>query len=218
MTSPSNDLDPLHAPDSASAELLAAMPPAHRLEVVVEPLLQSMGYELVHVEWTASGRHRKVQLFIDRRHGVEGERVAGDPVEGEHEDRGFGLDDCARLSPILSAALDAAEVDPATPDLGVLLGVPYVLEVSSPGLDRPLSRGSQFERFIGHKATVRTHTPLRPESNQRTFHGRITKFDRDGEAPGDEHRGEVELTAEDGHVYAISLALVRRANLVYEAD
>ena len=76
----------------------------------------------------------------------------------------------------------------------------------------------EFERFIGHKATVRTNTPLGPESNQRTFHGRITRVDRDGDSPSDEHRGVVELTAEDGHVYAISLALVRRANLVYEAD
>jgi len=200
MNAPSNDFDAQHELATDAAEPAAAegaLAPARRLEALLDPFLDSLGYELVHVEWTASGRHRKLIVYADRSGGLT-------------------LDDCARLSPLLSAALDAAEADPATPEFASLLGPPYVLEVSSPGLDRPLSRRSQFARFIGHKATIRTSAPLHAESNQRTFHGRITAVEPDAHAPTDEHRGSVTLTAEDGPVHCISLALVRRANLVYE--
>lgn len=167
------------------------------LEAIVEPVLASLGYELVHLEWSGSGRHRRLQVFVDHPEG-------------------FGLDDCTRLSPILSTALDAAEADAQTPELGRLLQAAYTLEVSSPGLDRPLSRLSHFRRFIGSRATVRTRAPVEAGSNQKTFHGRITAARPDPQQPENDRMGVVELAADDGPLHHISLAQIRRANLVYE--
>lgn len=175
----------------------AALEPSLRLEGVVEPVLVSMGYELVHLEWSASGRHRRLQVFVD------------------HPD-GIGLDDCARLSPILSASLDAAEADPQTPEVAELLREPYVLEVSSPGLDRPLSRLSHFKRFMGRRATVRTREPVIPDSNQKTFHGRITAATADPQRAHLDRSGVVELVSDEGFHHHIPLTLIRRANLVFE--
>lgn len=168
------------------------------LEQIVEPVLVALGYELVHLEWHASGRHRRLQVFCD------------------HPD-GFNLDDCTRLSPILSSALDAAEADPELPGVAQLLAAPYSLEVSSPGLDRPLSRRSHFHRFVGRRATVRTLAPVEPGSVQKAFHGRIVNVERDPEAPDDDRKGTLELLSDEGPHHLIPLALVRRANLIIES-
>jgi ribosome maturation factor RimP len=149
------------------------------------------------LEWSASGRHRKLRAYIDRPGGI-------------------ALDDCTRMSPVLSNALDAAEVDPETPELGALLQAPYVLEVSSPGLDRPLRRRSHFSQFVGRRATVRTVAPVDPDATQRTFHGRIEHAQPDPDHPGDEHRGTLVLRSDEGHLHIVPLTLIRRANLVYE--
>lgn len=127
------------------------------------------------------------------------------------------LDDCARLSPILGNALDAAEHgdDASSASLRALLDAPYVLEVSSPGVERPLSRRSQFDLHKGARATVRTHAPLDPATPQKTFHGRIVDT-APGSDPDDDRDGRVSLVAEDGAVHEIPLSLIRRANLVYE--
>lgn len=175
----------------------ASWSPSRHFEALLDPILSSLGYELVLVDWTASGRHRKMIVYADRPEG-------------------FTLDDCSRLSPILSAALDAAELDPQTPEFGELLGPPYVLEVSSPGLDRPLSRRGHYAQFLGHKATIRTSVSLTPESSQKVFHGQIVGVEPDANDPADDHRGTISLQAEDGPIHKISLGLVRRANLVYE--
>ena len=161
---------------------------AQTLTAVIEPVVETMGYEVVHVEWSQSGRHRRLQVYIDHEQGV-------------------GLDDCTRLSPIISNALDAAEADPQMAPVAKVLGGAYTLEVSSPGLDRPLSRRSHFERFVGEKATVKTLAPIEPESAQKTFHGIIEGVDAD----------TVRLVASDsGCIHRIPLAQIRRANLVYE--
>lgn len=186
-----------------SSRPTAAVPAARAsgiaaLESVIERVVQTMGYELVLVEWSSSGRHRRLRVFLD------------------HPD-GIGLDDCTRLSPIISNALDAAEADPATPEVARLLDGAYVLEVSSPGLDRPLVRRSHFERFVGHRATVRTAAPLYPGANQRNFHGVIAGVEPDPSDPDDDRAGIVCLDVpEDGAAHRIPLALVHRANLVYE--
>lgn len=166
------------------------------LEAAIEPVVETMGFELVHLEWVVSAGQRRIRLYIDHPDGV-------------------GLDDCARLSPIVSNALDAAEHDPQAPGLAGLLAHAYVLEVSSPGLDRPLSRRRQFERFIGREATIRTTEPLAPDSRQRTFHVELRGVEVDPGAPDDQHRGTVLVRVQDdGSIHRIPLQLVRRANLV----
>lgn len=169
------------------------------LEQVIEPVLVTLGYELVHLEWTATGRTRKLQVFVD------------------HPD-GFSLDDCARLSPILGNALDAAEIaDQAGGELARLLQAPYVLEVSSPGLERPLSRRSHYARFIGRLCRLRVFSPLGSDDAQRNFHGRIEAVEPDPDKPQDDRSGTVTLRDPDGgQEHRIPIERVRRARLVYE--
>lgn len=185
------------------------------LESVIEPVLATLGYELVHLEWTATGRTRKLQIFVD------------------HPD-GISLDDCARLSPIIGNALDSSEVaDQASGsrdrdqeggaatgyggELARLLAAPYVLEVSSPGLERPLSRRSHFARFIGRLCRLRVFSPLASDDAQRNFHGRIEAVMPDPDKPHDDRSGTVTLRDPDGgQEHRIPIDRVRRARLVYE--
>ncbi|HEY8377716.1 MAG TPA: ribosome maturation factor RimP [Nannocystis sp.] len=169
------------------------------LEAAVEPVARAMGFEIVLVEWIGGRGHRVVRIYLDHPNGVS-------------------LDDCTRMSGVLSNALDAAEADPETPELAALLSQPYTLEVSSPGVDRPLVRLSHFARFVGSRAVVRTFRPLPGQGggDQRTFHGRIVGTEVDAAEPGDDRRGHVLLRALDSDtIYKISLADIRRANLVY---
>ena len=100
---------------------------AEPLETVVGEALDGLGFELV--EWRRGGSRGRpiLEVRIDRR---DGERVT--------------VDDCARVSRALEAALEA----------GALVGEQYVLEVSSPGADRPLRHAADWRRFVGRRATV----------------------------------------------------------------
>lgn len=199
------------------------------LEAVIEPVLATLGYELVDLEWSSTGRQRKLQVFIDRPAAEARETptettaqtaetpvkpAAGGPVGG------VDLQDCARLSPIISNALDAAEVaSPSTDggELARLLASHYVLEVSSPGLERPLSRRSHYERFVGRLCKLRVFSPLAPGDAQRNFHGRIEAVSPDPTNPQDDRSGIVTLRDPDGGLeHRIPIDRVRRARLVFE--
>ena len=99
------------------------------------------GFELVDVEMKKAGRAHVVRLFVDKPDGI-------------------GLDDLQSVSEEVSAILDAE--DP--------ISVPYTLEVSSPGLDRPLKTESDFRRFAGRLARVSSYEPV---DGQRHWTGRI---------------------------------------------
>ncbi len=181
---------------SDAADAVDPVADARALERVVEPVVRTMGYELVHLEWAG----RSLRVYIDRAEGIT-------------------LADCARLSPILSTSLDAAENDDASADAKALrrvLAGAYQLEVSSPGLDRPLMRASQFRRFVGSVASVRTRAPIAPGSTQKNFHGRIVAIDPDPTSPDDEHTGVVRIADQDDPevVHLVPLALLKRAHLV----
>lgn len=206
----------------------------HVLEAVIEPVLVAMGYELVHVEWAQTGRTRKLQVFVDvgsadsaeqapQTTALQAPEAAPEAADQTPDQpRGIGLDDCARLSPILSNALDAAEALDASEAvqggaLASLLSTAYVLEVSSPGLERPLSRRSHFERFIGRRIKLRVFSPLVPGDTQRNFNGRIEKVLPDPSQPQDDREGIVCLQdPDDGRQSQIPLHRVRRAHLVFE--
>lgn len=106
------------------------MPDAKRLSVLLEPLLAGEGAELVDLEVTGSRGRPVVRVFVDRPGGV-------------------GVDDCARISRLVETELEAAEAVPET----------YVLEVSSPGLDRPLRERRHFERYVGREVEIRLYAP-----------------------------------------------------------
>ncbi|TPV95547.1 MAG: ribosome maturation factor RimP [Myxococcales bacterium FL481] len=181
-------------PASASSERVLATDP---VAAVLESLLASLGYELVANEWIGTGGRRRVlRVYVDRPGGIS-------------------LDDCARLSHAIGNTLDAAEAE--TTACASLLKAPYVLEVSSPGLDRPLVKRSHFARFVGHRIKVQLLNALDVTSNQRTFHGVIRAVRPDPQVPEDERDGVVDLEPlEGGAVTSLRITNIRRANLVYE--
>jgi ribosome maturation factor RimP len=125
----------------------------------VEPVLDRLGLELVDVEMVGTGRARTLRLAVDRPGGVD-------------------LDALAGASAPVSAALD---------ETAAVAG-PYNLEVSSPGLERPLRRPSEFARFVGTTITLKSHEPV---SGARRHRGRLLAADADGVAldvDGEERR------------------------------
>ncbi|MEM6292958.1 MAG: ribosome maturation factor RimP [Myxococcota bacterium] len=174
--------------------------PDELVEEAVGPVVEAMGYELLLAEFTGSGKHRRLVLYLDRAEG------------------GISLDDCSKMSPVISSTLDAAEADPNAHALARVLKAPYALEVSSPGIDRPLAKLSHFRRHVGGLAKVTTFSPLDAGSKQKNFNGRIESVLPSPSAPDDDRAGTVTLVDPDGGAhYSIELDQIRRANLVYEA-
>jgi ribosome maturation factor RimP len=101
-----------------------------RLIVLIEPLLERLGYELVELEYSSGRAHGVLRLFIDKAGGV-------------------GVGDCERVSREVSALLDVE--DP--------IASAYSLEVSSPGFDRVLRTRAHFERFAGARVFVELQVP-----------------------------------------------------------
>ncbi|MEA2064665.1 MAG: ribosome maturation factor RimP [Gemmatimonadota bacterium] len=148
----------------------------NELSELCEQLLSESGYELVGVEVAGlAGRRRTTRFFIDKPGGVT-------------------LDDCAGVSRMIDPLIEAS---------GVFKG-PYVIEVSSPGLDRPLVKPADYERFSGRKVRFRLARPL---DGRRKFTGVLHGMD---------DRGCVMIELEGGQQVRIPLDLVSRSNLVFE--
>lgn len=145
------------------------------LTELLSPSVTAMGFELVAVELIGSGSDRVLRVYIDRPEGIV-------------------VDDCADVSRQVSAVLDVEDPIPGS----------YTLEVSSPGLDRPLVKPADFERFTGHLVKVRTREPVLGRKN---FTGLLT------EATGDYVVVEV-----DGEPYELDLGIIDRARLVPELN
>ncbi len=173
------------------------------LESAVEPLVEDLGYELLLLEWLGAGKRRLMRLYIDSPTGVT-------------------IEDCTRLGRILSNALDARETAAAAgeardPVLAALLGKPYTLEVSSPGVDRPLTRRRHFTEHIGGRVKIETWAPLEPGANEKKYYGRIVAVEEDPTAPEHQRRGVVVVhDADKDRTLRFPLPRIRRANLVWE--
>ena len=113
-----------------------------RVVGLIEPSLDALGYDLVRVR-LGGGEHRTLQIMAERK-----------------DRREMTVEDCAHISRNISAILDVED-----PIAGA-----YDLEVSSPGIDRPLVRKDDFERFTGHMARIETARPL---DGRKRFKGRI---------------------------------------------
>jgi ribosome maturation factor RimP len=114
---------------------------ASRLKEILLPALHSFGVEMVDLKYRLENRGWILRLFIDKEGGIT-------------------LEDCQRVSEQVGDLLDVED----------LIGHGYRLEVSSPGLDRPLTREGDFVRFIGKRARISSREPI---SNQRNFQGKI---------------------------------------------
>src|SRR5213083_3107654 len=119
---------------------------AERVREIAERVAASSGLEVVEIELRGGGKARMLRIFIDKPSGVT------------HED-------CANLSREVSTILDVEDAVP---------GGSYVLEVSSPGLDRKLVKPGDFERFQGSRIKVTTKEPV---NGNRYFEGRLEHYE-----------------------------------------
>ena len=145
------------------------------LSSLLETTLAGLGYELVDME--RSGQGRMMRVFIDKPGGT-----------GSDKPGGINLDDCAAVSNHLSRVLTVENVSYER------------LEVSSPGLDRPLKKERDFVRFAGQKVRVKVRVPV---EGQRNFVGVL----------GDTREGKVALEVE-GKTVVFDLANLDKARLV----
>jgi ribosome maturation factor RimP len=148
----------------------------NRIAEIIEPSLDAMGYRLVRVAVLGAGR-MTLQIMAERR-----------------DEAAMTVEDCADISRSVSALLDVAD-----PIAGA-----YTLEVSSPGIDRPLVRPEDYDRFAGFEAKIELSQPL---SGRKRFRGRLL-----GRA-GD----RVRLIAETGEVQ-VPLSAITRAKLILTDD
>ncbi len=129
------------------------------LTKLLEPAIEQLGFELSDLEVKLGGRDGIIRLFIDKADGV-------------------GLEDCETVSRQVSALLDVEDPVPGH----------YVLEVSSPGLDRRLTKLEHFQRFIGEDIQVKLRFPI---AGRRNFRGALRAADGkniDVEVDGESHR------------------------------
>lgn len=138
---------------------------------LLEPTVEGLGFELTDLELRIGSRNGVVRIYIDSPEGV-------------------GLDDCETVSRQVSALLDVEDPVPGH----------YVLEVSSPGLDRKLTKAAHFQRFVGQDVRVQMRFPV---DGRRRYRGRLLA--------ADEKTIEVEV---DGTSYRLPMATIDSARLV----
>jgi ribosome maturation factor RimP len=158
-----------------------------KIQEIAERVAQSSGLEVVEIELLGGGKARTLRIFLDKPEGVT------------HED-------CANFSREAGTIFDVEDAVP---------GATYTLEVSSPGLDRKLSKAADFERFTGSLVKLMTRDPI---NGNRHFEGRLKAF-QDGrlslELTGRKKNKKQEAVAA-GAAVEIELANVEKANLVPE--
>jgi ribosome maturation factor RimP len=165
---------------------------------------RSYGLEVFDVQLRRESVGTVLRVIIDRPDpgaaGVQSQRPAVDRAEARRrlEEESVGIADCQRVSQDLSALLDVEEDDLET----AALGNAYTLEVSSPGLDRPLRNEADYRRFKGRLAKVVTSEPV---NGQSAFAGRLAGVE-DGTV----------LLEEGRKVHRVPLARIKRARLEVE--
>jgi ribosome maturation factor RimP len=158
---------------------MAGGDPVKLVENLLHPILDAMGLELVDIEFKKVGRGYLLQIFIDKPGGVT-------------------LDDCAEVSRELSVQLDVEDC----------IASRYTLEVSSPGIDRPLKKEQDFVRYTGRLAVVKTSELLKDEkgSPRKTFLGTIEGVDD----------GVVVIRLKEGPLARIPWDKIAKAHLEFE--
>lgn len=152
----------------------------------IGPRVKALGFEVVEVEWGGTPRRPVLRVRVDLPDSVPGSGVT--------------VNDCASVSRALEAWLDG---EPAFPER-------YVLEVSSPGVERPLLRKRDFERFAGRDVALRGAG----EADGGGFSGRLTGVLEGIEDDGDGYR--VVIRTDGAPRVAVPRAEIARANLVFD--
>ena len=138
---------------------------------LLEPAIERLGYELVDIELKLGGRDGMLRVYLDKVDGID-------------------IEDCETVSHQVSAILDVEDA----------LSGHYTLEVSSPGLDRTLTKPAHFERFMGEDVRVKLRFPL---EGRRNFKGALKS--------ADEKQIEIEV---DGQSHSLPLTMIESARLV----
>ena len=146
-----------------------------RLTDMFAPSIEDLGYELVGIEYIRAGKHSTLRVYID-------------------QDAGILVEDCAAVSRQIGALMDVE--DPITNE--------YTLEVSSPGLERPLFKAAHYESFIGSEVKVQLRMPIQ---NRRRWKGVIVSA-----------QGEIICLNVDGTEERFALSNIQKANIVPKFD
>ena len=154
---------------------------AERARDLVAAVVDQEGYELVDVEFVTEHGRPILRMYVDT-------------VPPGDEDRGVTVDDCSHLSRIISDLLDVEDA----------IGGNYNLEISSPGLFRPLTKPVHFERVVGQRVRVKTYEK---RDNRRVFTGTLVASN-----------AGVIVVEVDGQPFELSLADVAKANLEPELN
>lgn len=142
-----------------------------KIEELIRPGVEALGYELWGVDYQSHGRHTMLRVYID-------------------SEKGIGVDDCAKVSHQISGVLDVE--DPIAGE--------YNLEVSSPGMDRPLYTPEQYIQYVGNDINVRLRVAF---EGRRKFLGRLMGIED----------GDVVLMMEE-HEYLLPFDQIDKANVV----
>jgi len=165
-----------------------------KLREIAERVAGSSGLEVVEIEFLGLGKHRMLRVFIDRPGAIP---------SAQHPD-GVTHEDCSKFSREFGTIVDVEDAIP---------GGSYVLEVSSPGLDRKLTKAADFERFRGHRMKLTTREPV---NDNRHFEGKLESFEN-GKLLLDLSAARRKMRPKDGAASVeIELANVEKANLVPE--
>jgi ribosome maturation factor RimP len=165
-----------------------------KVREAAERVARSEGLEVVDVEWKI-GKQRFLRVYIDRLPPAKSAEAAvgGTPPDPFPK---ISHADCQRVSQQLSVILDVEEL---------VLGPGYILEISSPGMDRALKKAGDFERFTGRLAKI---TTIEPIGEAKFFEGRLKGFV--------EGKVRMELKGKEAQVVEIPLETIRKANLLVE--
>jgi ribosome maturation factor RimP len=147
-----------------------------KAEAMLEPLLEAEGLSLVDLSFKWEPGGWVLRILIDKKQGVT-------------------LDDCALVSRELGQLLDVENIIPAS----------YRLEVSSPGLDRPLKKEADFITYTGKRVRIKTREPI---AGRRNFKGDLIGY----------AEGKVQVRVEGNEVFAIPLSSILKANLEPELN
>lgn len=141
------------------------------LKQMLEPVITALGYDFWGLELQLGGKRKLLRVYIDQKDGV-------------------GIDDCERVSRQVSAILDVED----------MVRGEYVLEVSSPGMDRPLYELDQFVKYLGEEITLRLRFPY---EGRRNYRGRLKAVEGD----------EIVLVVTDNE-FLFPVESIDKANLV----
>ncbi len=155
---------------SGAKEVFMEKEVLQKIEEIVSPVLSRMGYELIDVEWVFEGA-QILRIYIDKQGGIT-------------------IDDCESVSRVIEDNLDVED----------LIHSKYSLEISSPGLDRPLKKQKEFEKFQGRQVKVKTTEPIEGRSN---YKGDLIKVEKD----------QIGILI-DGMVYKVPFNKILKARLV----